>query len=467
MTGERVARQRADVRRVLQQAVEHASVTRAVVVDRDAIARLPQLLAALAPARACQLIVDPHTLDAAGVRTLAVLRTAGIATEEPIVLDESPRVKPRADAARSVAERLVATHALPVAVGAGVISDLTKYAAEVACSPYVCVATAASMDGYAASGAALLDGGFKRTLPCAPPLAIVADLDVIADAPPRMAAWGYGDLSGKIVAGADWRLADALGEDAIDPRAFALVQDHIGGWLAGFERLRVRDTDALRGLIEGLLISGFAMQAHGTSRPASGSEHQMSHVWEMERLTVGGEPAAHGACVGVATVAMLAMYEWLLAQDVTRAMPAPDTDRTRVEAELAGSFDEATLVDSARGEMNVKLERIDRRAARVDALRSNWPRLRARLAATLVPAATMTRWLATCGAASHPSDLGIPIDKLAADYRRARLIRRRYTILDCLEDLGWLDAAVQSVVASDGFFGGASMTPPPRQTSPS
>jgi glycerol-1-phosphate dehydrogenase [NAD(P)+] len=193
----------------------------------------------------------------------------------------------------------------------------------------------------------------------------------------------------------------------------------------------------------------------------------MSHVWEMERLTVGGEPAAHGACVGVATVAMLAMYEWLLAQDVTRAMPAPDTDRTRVEAELAASFAEATLVDSARSEMNAKLERIDRRAARVDALRSNWPRLRARLAATLVPAATMTRWLAACGAASRPSDLGIPIEKLAADFRRARLIRRRYTILDCLDDLGWLDAAVQSLVGSDGFFGGESMTPPPRQTSPS
>jgi len=467
LTGERIARQPADARDALQRAVEHASVTRAVVVDRDAIARLPQLLAALAPARACQLIVDPHTLDAAGVRTLAVLRAAGIATEEPIVLDEAPRVKPRVETARSIAECLAATRALPIAVGAGVISDLTKYAAEVVGTPYVCVATAASMDGYAASGAALLDIGFKRTLPCAPPLAIVADLDVIANAPARMAAWGYGDLSGKIVAGADWILADALGEDAIDPHALALVQDHIGDWLAGFERLGARDGDALRGLTDGLLISGFAMQAHGTSRPASGSEHQMSHVWEMERLTVGDEPAAHGACVGVATVAMLAMYEWLLAQDIAQATAAPDADRSRVETELAGSFAEPTLVDSARSEMNAKLARIDRRAARVDALRSKWPRLRARLASTLVPPATMTRWLAACGAASHPSDLGIPIDKLAADYRRARLIRRRYTILDCLEDLGWLDAAVQSLVASEGFFGGASMTPPPRQTSPS
>src|SRR5213079_512375 len=67
---------------------------------------------------------------------------------------------------------------------------------------YVCVPTAASMDGYAASGAALRDGGFKRTFACSAPVAIVADLDVIARAPAAMAAWGYGDLVGKLVAGA-------------------------------------------------------------------------------------------------------------------------------------------------------------------------------------------------------------------------------------------------------------------------
>jgi glycerol-1-phosphate dehydrogenase [NAD(P)+] len=355
---------------------------------------------------------------------------------------------------------------LPVAVGAGVISDVTKYAAEVAGLPYLCIATAASMDGYAASGAALLDGGFKRTLSCAPPIAIVADLDVIVAAPPRMAAWGYGDLAGKMVAGADWMLADALGEDPLDAAPFALVQDHIKGWLAGFDRIATRDVEAMRGLIDGLLIAGFAMQAHGNSRPASGSEHQISHLWEMERLAVGGEPAAHGACVGVATVAMLALYEWLLAQDAPRAA-ASDFDAWRIDAELAASFAEASLIQSARAEMSVKLARISRRPARVVALRAAWPALRERLRTALVPPATLSRWLSACGAAAQPSDLGVPLAKLAADCRRARLIRRRYTVLDCLEDLGWLDAAIQSTVADARSWSGASMTPPPMQTSPS
>ena len=97
--------------------------------------------------------------------------------------------------------------------------------------PYVCVPTAASMDGYAASGAALRDGGFKRTLACAAPVAIVADLDVMARAPAIMGAWGYGDLVGKLVAGVDWIVADALEEEALNPGPFAMVQDNLAAWL--------------------------------------------------------------------------------------------------------------------------------------------------------------------------------------------------------------------------------------------
>ncbi len=442
---------------VLEQAVARASVTRAVAVDADALARLPQMLAALGRGDACQVVADPNTLGAAGHRTLAVLRAAGFNCQEPIILDGSPRLKPGADIARALGAQLKQSGALPIAVGAGVINDLTKFASEAAGLAYVSVATAASMDGYAASGAALLEGGFKRTLGCSPPIAIVADLDVLARAPARMTAWGYGDLAGKVVAGADWMLADAVGEEPVDAQPFALVQEHIKGWLAHSDRIKSRDIEALRGLISGLLISGFAMQAHGNSRPASGSDHQLAHVWEMERLAVHGEPVSHGACVGIGTVAMLALYEWFVAQDPTAGFdanvePAP-YDAWSVDAEVDASFAEPALVASARAEMGAKMARVGRRPMRVHALGAAWPALRERLQATLVPAATMERWLADCGAASHPADLGISLDKLARDYRRARLIRRRYTLLDCLEDLGWLDRGIRALFAADHFWG--------------
>jgi len=441
---------------VLDQAVRSASVTRAVAVERGAIAQLPRLVATAEAPRACRIVADRATLQAAGRATIAALRDAGIGVAAPIVLEEAPRVKPRIELARDLAARFAREDALPIAVGAGVISDVTKCAAGIAGIPYASVATAASMDGYAASGAAMLDNGFKRTFACPPPVAVAADLDVIAQAPSRMAPWGYGDMAGKMVAGADWIFADAAGEDPIDPVAFALVQDHVRDWLGSPARVAAHDIAALRAMVEGLLVSGFAMQAHGDSRPASGSEHQFSHLWEMDRVEIDSEPAAHGACVGVGTVAMLALYEWLLAQDVSALadgdLPAV-RDPRRVEAEVARAFDDVRLVASAREEMLAKLERDRHRDARVRALASEWSILKKRLAAAIVPAATMEGWLVAAGAASHPADLGLSLAQLRRDYRRARLIRRRYTILDVLEDFGWLDRAIDAMFAPGGFWG--------------
>jgi glycerol-1-phosphate dehydrogenase [NAD(P)+] len=371
-------------------------------------------------------------------------------------------VKPSADVAREIAAHLRDTGCSPVAVGSGVVNDLVKYATALAERPYVCVPTAASMDGYAASGAALVEGRFKQTMPCPPPAAIVADLDVLATAPARMASWGYGDLAGKLVAGADWILADALGVDAIHAGPFAMVQDHLAEWLAGPERLAARDPEALGNLLTGLLVTGFAMQAHGNSRPASGSDHQFSHLWEMESLTIEGEPAAHGACVGVGCVAMLALYEWLCAQtieepEIDRAVAlAADADSQKrkadaLESEIDRAFADPLIATNARAEMGAKRSAGDC-GARLSRLALEWPALRERFA-RLPRAADVQRDLRAAGGVAHPADLGIPLATLAADYRRARLIRRRYTVLDLVEDLGWLERAIEALFAADGFWG--------------
>ena len=292
----------------LDSALQAATVTREVVIQPDAVAALPAIARRCAPQARLMLVADASTWAAAGVRAQAELQSQGVDCAQPLLLEEQPRVKPREETARHIATQLRAQQAVPVAVGSGVINDLAKYAAGLAQVPYLCVATAASMDGYAASGAALLQDGFKRTLPCPPPVAVLADPEVLARAPARMAAWGYGDLAGKVVAGADWVLADALGIESINPQPFARVQDDLPAWLAQPKQLAAGDPQALAALMTGLLVSGFAIQAHGNSRPASGSDHQFSHLWEMEGLQVNGEPAAHGACVGVGCVAMLALY---------------------------------------------------------------------------------------------------------------------------------------------------------------
>ncbi|MBA1155958.1 sn-glycerol-1-phosphate dehydrogenase [Microvirga mediterraneensis] len=441
---------------VLNEAVRKATTTRQVFVSSSALAFLPDSVRAVGD-RAPMIVADQNTMTAAGCDALAVLEQAGLPAIAPVILEAAPRVKPHAALARDIAEAIKGQGTIPVAVGSGVINDLTKYAAELAGVPYICVATAASMDGYAASGAALLDDGFKRTLDCAPPVGIVADLDVIARAPARMAGWGYGDLAGKIVAGVDWKLADLLGEESIKPEPFALVQDNVRGWLSQPGAIGRADPAALGDLVNGLLVSGFAMQAHGNSRPASGAEHLISHVWEMERLTYQGEPAAHGACVGIGTVAILALYEWFLAQDIDEnvimqargVVSSPET----IEAEIEAAFSDQHIADSARTEMSVKLERGPSRAKRLATLAADWPALREELRRYCISPDEMEAWLRAAGAAAHPGDLGVPLTQLAKEYRRARLIRRRFTILDLLEDLGWLDKGIAALMADGGFWG--------------
>ncbi len=446
---------------LLDTAVRNAATTREVAIRQDVIAELPAIAARCLPGGRWMVVADAVTWMVAGAEVQRQLERARAATAPPIVLPAPPRVKPHAEIAEHIAQALRSQDAAPIAVGSGVINDLVKYAAALAGKPYLCVATAASMDGYAASGAALLHGEFKRTLPCAPPWAVLADPAVLAAAPHRMTAWGYGDLAGKCVAGADWMLADAVGVEAIAPQPFSLVQEHLEGWIGSPARLAAREPAALAKLLEGLLISGFAMQAHGNSRPASGSEHQFSHLWEMENLLVDGEPAAHGACVGVGSAAMLALYDWLLARPSTQIALARGDDANddeTVAVEIERGLGTGAVALAAAAEMKAK-RALGSRADRVARLARAWPSLRGDLAHRLVSAGTMQQRLRAVGAAAHPADLGIDLATLAADYRRARLIRRRYTLLDLLEDLGWLDRAVASLFAADGFWGRQSIIP--------
>jgi glycerol-1-phosphate dehydrogenase [NAD(P)+] len=440
--------------RVLAEAVRQAEVTREVAIAAEALSGVVELANRHFPGEGMLIVADRNTFRAAGERVLAALVGEGVSAEL-FLFEERGRMKPLVEHSQRLAGRL-RSGAIPVAVGSGVLNDIVKYAAALAKRPYLCVPTAASMDGYSASGAALLDQGFKRTVPCAPPIAILVDLDVLATAPREMAAWGYGDLVGKLVAGADWMLADALGEEAIAPRPYALVQDNLAGWLAEPARIAAGDRAAIRALAEGLLISGFAMQAHGNSRPASGSDHMFSHLWEMEGLEISGVPAAHGACVGVGAVAMLALYERLLAREITRggvesAVTRPRSLEDRLR-EVSAAFPAGPIRDSALDEVRAKWPSAERLTARLARLPELWPELRMSLSKRLPSATSVQRWLRTVGAPATPAEIGVDEIKLSADYRRARFIRRRYTALDLLDDLGWLDESVESLFAPGGFW---------------
>jgi glycerol-1-phosphate dehydrogenase [NAD(P)+] len=444
----------------IRSALKDATDTRDVVIGPGALAAVAEVVARGAGDRPAVVVADETTWRVAGERVQRRLEAAGRATAEPYRFPPGSFVYAEYANVERLRDALAAHDAVPVAVGSGTLNDLVKRAAHELDRPYLTVATAASMDGYTAFGASIARDGYKQTLTCPAPRAVVADLDVLTGAPAAMTASGYGDLLGKVTAGADWLVADALGVEAVDPPVWSLVQGPLRAAVGRPAELAAGDRAAMDGLIEGLVMSGLAMQAHTSSRPASGAEHQFSHLWEMEGLGHDRRPPlSHGFKVGVGTVAVAALYERLLARDlgavdaeaVRAAWPTPG----QVEAAVAATHTTPGLAAAAVTESLAKHVDADRLARRLALLRDRWPALRDRLATQLLPAARLAGMLAAAGCPTGPSELGLDRAAFKASYGRARMIRRRYTVLDLAAETGLLDECVDELFAPGGFWAAA------------
>jgi glycerol-1-phosphate dehydrogenase [NAD(P)+] len=266
---------------------------------------------------------------------------------------------------------------------------------------------------------------------------VLADLDVIAAAPPGMNASGYADLLAKRAAGADWILADAAGEEPIDPAVWSAVQDLLRSWLTDPAGVPRNDPACLRGLIQGLLMVGFAMQAHRSSRPASGAEHQFSHLWDMQNHRHGSAAPSHGFKVGIGTLASLALYEDLLRNgepefDIAGAgkkWPSREEFDRRVEE----TFGPGDIAEKAKEETRAKYLPREDLEKQLYRLRGDWPRLRGRLKEHLFGFTEVRDMLREAGCPAEPEEIGISRERLRRSYRQAYFIRRRYTVLDFAE----------------------------------
>ena len=433
---------------LIARAVYNSASVAEIVIGRGVLAQVGGLYLRQFSGPAC-LIADQNTWAAAGKDVAAALQAAGIAFRT-YVLPAKPQPRPTVELAELLMGILAKDDSTPVSIGAGVINDLVKYAAFQLGRPYLCVATACSMDGYTSAGAPLSDMGFKKTIQCQPTRAVLADLNVLCAAPPEMTAWGYGDLAGKVPAGGDWIIADALGIEPIDDVAWPLVQNGLNHWLGQPKLIRSGDPLVIEGLFTGLTLVGLAMEAHGSSRPASGAEHQIAHLWEMADVQFNGAKVSHGACVSVGCVAVLRLYDWLLGQNLRYLDPAaivaaaPDMDRKA--ADILAAFGPGEIAARATEESRAKHIDPAQHRARLDHLLDIWPPIRRVLRGRLTEAPTMVAMLHQAGAPAEAAEIGVDRACLRASILHARYLRSRYTVLDLLDETGLLVAAVDATL---------------------
>lgn len=439
----------------VEEALRAARETRALVIGDDAIESVPRVFREQFGNQTAVIVADTNTWRVAGNAVSAALQNAGVPSIEPFVFpDEDLYAEFRF--VERLEESLKQHSSIPIAVGSGTINDLTKLAAHRTGRSYLCVATAASMDGYTAFGASITYQGSKQTFDCPAPTAVVADLKVIAAAPVAMNAWGYADLLAKVTAGADWILADALGVEAIDPLSWNIVQGGLREATANPAGVHQGERVAIEGLVNGLMLGGFAMQSTKSSRPASGAEHQFSHLWDMQHHTCNGSAPSHGLKVGIGTLAVTALYEHLLKYgfddlDIEQCCAAwPDEVSW---AQCANDlFQDVELRTVAVREIRAKYSQQDQLRQQLEKLRIVWPDLRERLQAQLIPFADLEAMLTTAGAATKPEQIGISRQRLRDSYRQAFFIRRRFTVLDLAVRTGQLDTSLSVLFGPNGVW---------------
>jgi glycerol-1-phosphate dehydrogenase [NAD(P)+] len=443
----------------IKAALPDASDTKDVVIGPGVLGLVDDLFGRSFGDQPAVVVADENTFKVAGEDVHHRLETGGRTLVDPYIFPGQPTLRSEYGNITKLVASLRTHDAVPVAVASGTLNDIVKRAAYECDRPYLAVATAASVDGYTSFGASITKEGFKQTLTCPAPRAVVADLDVLTAAPAIMTAAGYGDLLGKVPAGADWIVADELQVDPIDPHVWSLVQGPLREATARPAELQAGDRGAMEALVEGLMMSGLAMQVAGSSRPASGAEHYFSHLWELEGLAhgvEGGPPPEHGLKVGFASIAMAAFYERLLHRDLStvdiearrRLWPSWEQVEQKVRAtHRTPGLDQAALAQSREKYIDA-----DQLAQRLTLLRERWPALRERIQQQLLTANQLREQLGAAGCPTSPAELGLSLADLKATYIRARMIRSRYTILDLADETGTLNECVDELFAPGGYW---------------
>ncbi len=392
-----------------------------IIFAHNAAERLPEVAASHADGRRVCLLMDERTRPAAGHTAAAHFEKAGWQVQQITVPDPGAGMSPVCDDnTRSALESKVKDCNIMIAAGSGVISDLVKWIAFDRDLPYIALATAASMNGYASANVAPSIKGVKTLLRARPPVAVAADPQVLQQAPARLTAAGLGDILAKSVSSTDWKMNQILFNDFYCERSVNLIARIEPLYRDNPEDVRDARPEAISALFTGLLLTGVAMTMAETSSPSSGGEHMVSHTLDMMSSVDGHEHDLHGRQVGVGTIIASEIYARVL------ALESPDfrEPRTAIDRKFWGS-----LAPVVAEHYRKKLERLQK-AGEILSRKNAWDDLRSQLQPMLRTPQEIKNCLRRAGAAHTAEHIGCDRKRLLAALLHAHEIRSRFTILD-------------------------------------
>jgi len=420
---------------------EHHVPVRRFLYEAGAVDTLPEIVRQ-SDGRAHRTVVvaDERTWNVCGRQAAEVLKKAGGEVGQVIVPDQR-NSGPVCDdvTVRPLVEQLRGMHTdLVVAVGSGVINDLCKWASFQLGVPYLVVATAASMNGYSSANVAPTVAGVKLLIEAQPPVAVLAEPAVIEQAPREMTAAGFGDTIAKHQSNTDWVVNRLLLDEYYCKFCASIAAGIEPLYLDHPEDIRDGRREAIRGLFEALFWTGMAMTLVGTSAPASGGEHLLSHTLDMMAQVRGERHDLHGRQVGIGTLFSAALYQRVLATDTPalQSLPPAVDERFWSVPSVAKAVAEQYALKQPR------LESIRHKLAQ----REVWDQLRAAIAAQVKRPETIQSWLRRAGAAVTSADIGCSRERIKSAILHMHEIRKRFSIVDLVWLTGILPGQADAMI---------------------
>lgn len=312
----------------------HSCSIRKVIIREGAMEEIASLLEDY---KHILLVADTNTYGICGEQVESQL--AGRLADR-LVYERSGLLVPNEEAIAEMEQKVTPDTDLIIGIGSGVIQDLCKYVSFQAKLPYYIVATAPSMDGYASKGAAMIIGNMKITYNAHVPEVIIGDTDILKTAPMEMIQSGYGDILGKYSCLNDWKLSRVVNDEYFCQYVYDLTYEMLCKTKDLGEKLLNRDPKAIGTLMEALVGVGIAMAYVGNSRPASGSEHHLSHFFEVTGLLEDQPYFMHGIDVAYSAVYTQKLREELLQMEAP--MPHKIPDRAEWEDKIRTVYTQAS-----------------------------------------------------------------------------------------------------------------------------
>lgn len=408
------------------------------IVGKGAIREIASLMARYGATKP-YLIADRNTYQAAGKQVCKVLDAHNIPYSLYVFSQET--IHPNEEAVGSAAMHYDVSCDMVIGIGSGVINDIGKLISKLTKTPYIIVATAPSMDGYASATSSMDVDGLKTSVPSRCANVIVGDLDVLREAPVQMLISGLGDMLAKYVSICEWRISNLITGEYYCPTVAEYIRKALKKCVDHAEGLLNREEEAVRAVFEGLIIGGVAMNYAGLSRPASGVEHYFSHVWDMRALEFGMPASTHGIQCALGTLYALRIYEQVkkytpdvaLAEQKVSAFDHPSYNQFLKDF-LGRSAESMLALEEKEGKYDPV-----KHHSRIAYIAEHWQELVQIMEQELPAAAELERLLKAIGAPCSVEEIGLSADILRPTFEATKDIRDKYVLSRLCWDLGILN----------------------------